>query len=129
MGFWIKLTSLFGAGAKPEATSGPIPDPDQPIETIPLPGFDPDGEPEIRRLADNSLWLVFNFMPPSWIPESEYEDLGRCQDFDRRLEAAISTPVVWEDREFFWIKQPRPDTVEKVKQFLVNFRREHDPRC
>jgi len=76
---------------------------EEPVETIPLPGFDPDGDPEIRRTADGHLWLVFNFMPPSWIPESEYADLGRCHDFDRRLEAAIGTSVVWEDREFFLI--------------------------
>src|SRR5262245_22029491 len=68
---------------------------DEPIEVIPLPGFDPDGDPEIRRMADGSLWLVFNFMPPSWVPEEEYVDLGRCRDFDRQLEAAIGVPVVW----------------------------------
>jgi hypothetical protein len=98
---------------------------EEPVETIPLPGFDPDGDPEIWRMADGGLRLVFNFMPPSWIPESEYVDLGRCRDFDRRLEAAIGAPVVWEDREFFLIQRPRPDTVEKIKRYLAEFRREH----
>ena len=99
---------------------------EEPVETIPLPGFDPDGDPEIRRTADGHLWLVFNFMPPSWIPESEYADLGRCHDFDRRLEAAIGTSVVWEDREFFLIQRPQPDTVERIKRCLAEFRWEHD---
>jgi hypothetical protein len=101
---------------------------DEPVETIPLLGFDPDGDPEILRRADGGLWLVFNFMPPSWIPECEYVDLGRCHDFDRRLEAAIGTPVVWEDRESFLIQRPQPDTVERIERFLAAFRREHDPR-
>ena len=96
-------------------------------QEIELTGFDPQGEPVIRIMADGSLYLVFEFMPPSWIPESEYVDLGRCRDFDRRLEAATGTPVVWEDREFFLIQQPQPDTVERIKRFLAEFRREHDP--
>ena len=40
-----------------------------PVDVIPLAGFDPDGEPEIRRMADGSLSVVFNFMPPSWSEE------------------------------------------------------------
>jgi hypothetical protein len=99
---------------------------EEPVEVIPLSGFDPEGDPEIRRMADGRLWLVFNFMPPSWIPESEYADMGRCHDFDRRLEAALGVPVTWEDREFFRVDQPRPDTVERVKRFLAEFRRRHD---
>jgi hypothetical protein len=101
---------------------------DEPVETIPLPGFDPEGDPELRRMADGQLWLVFNFMPPSWIPESEYVDMGRCHDFDRQLEAVIGTSVVWEDREFFRIQKPQSDTVERIKSFLAAFRRGHDRR-
>jgi hypothetical protein len=40
---------------------------DEPIEIIPLTGFDPEGEPEIRVMADGSWELVFNFMPPPWV--------------------------------------------------------------
>jgi hypothetical protein len=39
----------------------------EPIEIIPFTGFDPEGEPEIRVMADGSWELVFNFMPPSWV--------------------------------------------------------------
>ncbi len=100
---------------------------DEVQQEIKLTGFDPEGEPVIRIMADGSLYLVFNFMPPSWIPESEHVDLGRCRDFDRRLEAAIGTPVMWDDREFFLIQRPQPDTVERIKRFLADFRRQHDP--
>lgn len=87
---------------------------DEPVEVISLSGFDPDGEPEIRRMADGSLDLVFNFMPPSWADDmSELFD-----DFDQRLAAAIGVPVEWVDREFFHISRPAPDTVERVQAFL-----------
>src|SRR5262245_50510673 len=99
---------------------------DEPVEVIPLPGFDPDGDPEIRRMADGSLRLVFNFTPPSWVPEKEYADLGRCRDFDRQLRQAIGVPVAWEDRECFRIEQPQADTVAAVSKFLADFRRLHD---
>jgi hypothetical protein len=98
-----------------------------PIETIPLSGFDPEGEPEIRRTANGGLRLVFNFVPPTWAPEAESRDLGWWADFDRRLERAIGVPVVWDDREVFWIERPRPDTVETIGRFLIEVRRERDP--
>ncbi|HZT83786.1 MAG TPA: hypothetical protein VFA26_26380 [Gemmataceae bacterium] len=99
---------------------------EDPVEVIALPGFDPEGDPEIQRMKDGSLWLVFNFMPPSWAPEEEYADLGRCQDFDKRLEAAIGVPVLWDDREFFLIKRPRQDTLAAIQKFLADFRKTHD---
>ncbi len=33
-------------------------------QEIPLSGFDPKGEPIIRVMADDSVYVVFNFMPP-----------------------------------------------------------------
>ena len=38
----------------------------EPINVIPLTGFDLADEPEIREMGDGSLYVVFNFMPPSW---------------------------------------------------------------
>jgi hypothetical protein len=70
---------------------------------------------------------VFNFMPPSWVPEDEWADLGRCRNFDRELERAVGVPVAWDDREFFLIDRPRADTVDAVRRFLADFRRRHDP--
>jgi hypothetical protein len=99
---------------------------DDPVDVLPLSGFDPDGDPEIRRMADGRLWLVFNFMPPSWMPEEEYVDIGRCQNFDQQLEQAIGVPVVWEDREAFRIDQPREDTISAISKFLAAFRQLHD---
>jgi hypothetical protein len=45
---------------------------DEPVEVVRLVGFDPDGEPQERRMADGSLYVTFEFMPPSWaedVPE------------------------------------------------------------
>ena len=100
---------------------------DEPVEVIPLSGFDPEGEPEIRRSANGALRLVLNFLPPTWAPEADGHDLGWWADFDRRLERALGVPVAWEDREFFRIDQPRPDTVEAIGWFLIQVRREREP--
>ena len=97
------------------------------VEVIPVPGFDPDGDPEVRRTAAGRLWLVFNFMPPSWMPDAESGDLGPCRGFDTELAQAVGVPVVWEDREFFRIDRPRADTVAAIRRFLADYRRRHDP--
>jgi len=91
-----------------------------PTKVIPLSGFDSDGEPEIRLMPDGSLYLVFNFMPPTWA-EADPEPFDT---FDKTLQAAIGVPVVWEDREFFLIQKPAPDTTERITKFLQTFK--HD---
>ena len=75
-------------------------------------------------MNDGSIEVVFNFMPPSWVPEDQYTatDLGPFRDFDKRMEKALGVQVVWDDRERFVIRRPKEDTVEKVKQFLASVR-------
>jgi hypothetical protein len=92
-------------------------DMDEPIETIPLTGFDPEGEPEIRVMADGSWELVFNFMPPSWA-----EDSVRFDDFDRQLAEATGMLVEWDDREVFRFPEPVVDgVVDRLREFLENY--------
>jgi hypothetical protein len=93
---------------------------DEPIETITLEGFDPEGEPEIRIMDNGSLELVFNFMPPSWAEENP----EAFDDFDAQLSEALDLEVLWEDRELFLIEEPGEDTVERIRQFLVEYPRE-----
>jgi hypothetical protein len=90
-----------------------------PVEVIPLTGFDPLGEPQIRVMEDGSLVVVFNFMPPSWAED----DPDRFDDFDQQLGEAVGLPVEWEDRESFRIAQPGKDTIEQVRQFLTAYKR------
>ncbi|OWK45379.1 hypothetical protein [Fimbriiglobus ruber] len=92
---------------------------DEPVEVIFLVGFDPEGEPQIRCIADGSLFIVFNFMPPSW---AEYTP-ERFDNFDRQLAVAIGVNVEWEDREVFRIQTPAPDTVTRVREFLGAYRK------
>ena len=90
-------------------------------ETIKLSGFDPMGEPVIRVMADGSLLIVFNFMPPSFVPDGE--GMGPFADFDKQLERAAGVPVVWDDREVFVIQKPKRDTVKRLQQFIEGYRK------
>lgn len=87
------------------------------IKTIPVSGFDPEGEPEIRQMSDGSLHVVFNFMPPSFAEDDE----SKFVDFDKQLEKAIGVPVLWDDREVFVIRKPARDTVGKIVRFLDGY--------
>src|SRR5262245_47009772 len=72
-------------GALPWAKGAAIPV-DEIKQTIELKGFDPKGEPVIGVRADGSLLIVFNFMPPSFVPEDQ--GLGPFAEFDKQLERA-----------------------------------------
>src|SRR5436309_11858472 len=92
--------------AKPKGKEASPMSPATVLRTIPVTGFDPDGEPEIRVMSDGTLFIVFNFMPPSF---AENDEKGFV-DFDKQLEKALGVPVHWEDREFFLIRNPANDT-------------------
>ena len=92
---------------------------DEPVEVIPLAGFDPAGEPQVRVMADGSLDVVFSLMPPSWAEGAP----ERFDDFDRQLAAAVGVPVAWDDRELFRVPRPAADTVARVRAFLAAYPR------
>jgi hypothetical protein len=96
------------------------------VEEFRLTGFDPLGEPHVRRTAAGRLWLCVEFMPPSWShaePGVRPEVTGLWANFDKRLAEAIGVSVVWEDREWFRIDHPREDTVQAIQRFLLAERR------
>jgi hypothetical protein len=43
-------------------------------QMIPLTGFDPDGEPNIRVMPDGTMYVVFEYMPPMWLPDEEWPE-------------------------------------------------------
>ena len=88
-------------------------------KTIPVTGFDPEGEPEICLMSDGTLTVVFNFMPPSYAEDQE----EKFADFEKQLEKAVGVPVHREDRLFFLIRNPANDTAEKIRAFLEGFRK------
>ncbi len=87
------------------------------LTTLEMTGFDELGEPEIRTMADGSIVLAFNFMPPSWAEEHP----ETFDDFDQQLAKASNCDVFWEDREMFIIEQPASDTVERLREFLEQY--------
>lgn len=89
------------------------------VETIEIEGFDPDGEPVIKRWADGSLWIHFEAMPPFFAEEDGTED--DFEDFQAVLQAALGVPVTQDDREVFVIEHPLADTVKKAKKWLESF--------
>jgi hypothetical protein len=108
------------AGA-PEGTSRDS----QVVETIPLHRFEsaPTNDPEIRRMSDGSLLVVFNCMPPCSTPDARDGPpaLGTYEHFDSEMQRAIGVDVVWEDREFFRISKPKADTVDKLREFVAGY--------
>jgi hypothetical protein len=92
------------------------------IEEISVNGFDPDGEPVIKKWSDGSLWIHFEAMPPFFA-----EDDGTEQDFENfetRIQEALGVAVQRDVREVFVIKKPNPDTAEKAKTWLESYRRD-----
>jgi len=89
------------------------------IQKIQLSGFDELGEPVIQVMTDRSIHLQFEFMPPSDIDENGMEFFD---DFDVQLANAIGLPVIWDDRERFIIENPQPDTIDKIRHFIENYR-------
>jgi hypothetical protein len=71
-------------------------------------------------MADGSLLIVFNFMPPSFV--ADVGGLGPFADFDRQLEQAAGVPVVWDDREVFVVQRPKRDTVDRIREYLESYR-------
>jgi len=43
------------------------------------------------------------------------------------MQQAIGVDVLWDDREFFYIEHLRPDTVERIQRFLIEYRGRKEP--
>lgn len=100
-----------------------VPDPDQPtlIEEITVNGFDPDGEPVIKKWSNGSLWIQFEAMPPFFAKDEGTEN--DFEEFETKIQDSLGVTVHRDDREVFVIKRPKPDTAEKVKAWLEAYRK------
>jgi len=114
------LLSICGCGQ-------PAPPPsqraDEPllIEQIAVHGFDPDGEPVIKRWSDGTLWIHFEAMPPFFAEETNAE--SEFEAFELTIQEALGVDVRRDDREVFIITQPKADTAEKAKAWLEAYRK------
>lgn len=94
-------------------------------QSIKLKGFDKYGEPEIRILPDGVLYLVIELVPPCWTM-SAYEEEEFFDKFYYKLCTATGLSekeILWEDREFFRIENPKTDTIEKIRDFIENYQK------
>lgn len=94
------------------------------VRTIPLSGFDPEGEPVIRIMSDGTIALIFEFLPPSLAYEETHDPFDE-ETLERELEEAAGVAIIWEDRERFLITEPKEDTIERIRAFVEGYGRRH----
>ncbi|MHC4406586.1 MAG: hypothetical protein ACYTG0_43730 [Planctomycetota bacterium] len=90
------------------------------VEEISVSGFDPDGEPVIKKWSDGSIWIHFEAMPPFFSEDDGTE--AECENFETKIEDAIGVPVRRDDREVFVITNPQSDTATRAKAWLESYR-------
>jgi len=112
------ILSLCGCG---QSTPPPQDGHNEPtlVEEISVTGFDPDGEPVIKKWSDGSLWIHFEAMPPFFAEDDGTE--SEFETFEKKIQDALGVSVSREDREVFVIQNPAPDTGNKAKAWLERF--------
>ena len=115
------MLSLCGCGQPTTQTNQDDSEPTI-VEEISVSGFDPDGEPVIKKWSDGSIWIQFEAMPPFFTEEDGTE--ADFEHFENKIQEALGVPVSREDREVFVISSPEPDTAEKAKSWLEAYRNE-----
>ena len=119
--FIASAVSYFGGGKPAASPKQAAPEPTV-IEQISVSGFDPDGEPVIKKWSDGSIWIHFEAMPPFFA-----EDDGTAADFENfevKIRQALGVLVRRDDREVFVIVNPEPDTADDAKAWLEAYREE-----
>jgi hypothetical protein len=79
------------------------------IRTTTIACFDDDGDPEVREMSDGSLEVVFNFMPPTWVPEDQYTRLSAHLDLiigEFPAACQASGGGAWRGRRWGWSQWP-----------------------
>ncbi len=89
------------------------------VEEISVSGFDPDGEPVIKKWSDGSIWIHFEAMPPFFSEDDGTE--SNFDNFDTTTQDAIGATVVREDREVFVIDTPNANTAAMAKAWLESY--------
>ena len=118
-GLLASILALLGCG---QSASSPSHDPSEPtlIEEVSVSGFDPDGEPVIKKWSDGSMWIHFAAMPPFFA--EDYGTEADFENFDTEIQEAIGVPVRRDDREVFVIMNPKQDTAGVAKAWLESYR-------
>ncbi len=96
------------------------------MKTIPIRGFDKDGEPEVTWDEDTgALTIHFNFMPPSNGGEVRRFDALFEGQFAKILSKQAGKKVKRDDREVFVAVKVKEPRLNRLVEFLESFWSEH----
>ena len=118
--FVASIVSLCGCGQPGAPPKQAVPEPTV-IEEVSVNGFDPDGEPVIKKWSDGSIWIHFEAMPPFFAEDEGTE--ADFENFETNAQEALGVPVRRGDREVFIIANPKRDTAQRAKAWLESFRK------
>ena len=90
------------------------------IKTVDIIGFDISGEPSINVYDTGVISIQFSFMPPL-NGKDDPSDLAVFEYFEKELERKINTHVIRDDREQFYIPNPKDDTLDRLIKYLQEF--------
>jgi hypothetical protein len=96
-----------------------------PVEVVPLTGFDSAGEPEIQVMPNGDWYLSFRTFPPTW----GASDPSAFDNFERQLTAVTKVAVYRESDTLFCIAHPTARTIQCVQQFLTELRQVAQSEC
>ncbi|MEW4491082.1 hypothetical protein AB1L42_23600 [Thalassoglobus sp. JC818] len=113
------LLAMSGCGAPTDPKEGIAEQPSV-IEEIAVAGFDPDGEPVIKKWSDGTISIQFEAMPPFFAEDEGTEE--EFENFESKIQESLGVDVRRDDRELFVIEKPNPDTAEKAKAWLESHR-------
>src|SRR5262249_12959345 len=92
---------------------------DQVARQLRVVGFDAEGEPVVHVLADGTICIVFEAMPPFFAEDRGID--AEFADFDAVISKAIGVPVIRDDREVFLIRNPPEGTAERIQEWLADY--------
>jgi len=87
------------------------------VREIEITGFDLNASPLIRCLQDGTMRLVFCTLPPI---KTGSEHTFTLDDFGVRLQDALTTKILWDDRDLFYIPKPDDNTINEILRFFKN---------
>lgn len=92
---------------------------DDGVEAYTIEGFDTEcnWNPTIIKCSDGEINILFPEFPPDIVANS-----GDYDDFDKILEKVTGAKICWQDRELFSIEKPQADTMDKLKEFFLNYK-------
>ncbi len=119
----VEEASEAQLGVRPPVPRGERPD--DIVEEIGVEGFDPEGEPVFCVERGGNVNLMFEWMPPSWMREERAEELRCLRALDQGISEAAGAATTWDNLETLIIEAPPPGALERIGDFLRQYRRDY----